>query len=201
MNIATDTILFPFRIFLPVDDFCFSPNHSSWVGPQIILKENAENLFFNQHGETISIKTNAALNESWTFYQSEDLIVIAEISDWDIHEFLHVEDSVKIIDLQAFDNDMNALEHAINEYQLLLSENYGLLSVFNFFLFPETDYNYSCEFLPGFYLSLIGMTNPQMGFQNLTMDKVFDFQPEDELHILENYDYYAGKEIPKKNHS
>jgi hypothetical protein len=198
LSVDTDTILFPFKMFLPIDDFCFSPNISSWVGPKIIIKQNSENLFFNNQGDTITIKTNAVMNESWTFYQSEDLVVVAEVTDWKMQDFLDVEDSVKTISFQTFDKDMNTIEHSICERQLLLSENYGLLSILNFYLFPETDYNDSYEFLPGFYLNLIGMTNPDMGFQNPTMFRVFDFQPEDELHIFEKLEENSGKAFQRR---
>lgn len=198
LTVDSDSILFPFRIFLPVDDFCFSPNHASWVGPKIIIKQNSENLFFNSLGDTMTIKTKAAMNESWTFYQSDELIVMAEVTDWKIQAFLDVEDSVKTISFQAFDAAMNTVEHSINEYPLLLSENYGLLSALNFYMFPETDYNYPGEIFPGFSLNLIGMTNPDMGFQNLTMFRVFDFQPEDELHIYEKLEYNTGLIFQRK---
>ncbi len=194
----TDSILFPFKIFLPVGGFCFSPYYSSWIGHEIIIKPNSENLFFNKYYEKITIKTNAMMNEAWTFYQSDEIIVIAEITEWDTEVFLGVEDSVKTISLQAFDINMDAIEHSINDTHLRLSKNYGLLSVLNFYLFPETDYQYSLEFLPGFYLTTIGMTNPDLGFQNLTMYRVFDFQPGDELHILEYKEENQGKLFERK---
>ena len=169
------------------------------IGPKIIIKENSENLFFNKDGYSISLKTNAVLNETWTFYQTEELVIIAKISEWNTMEFLGIEDEVKTISFQAFDADMNPIENEINAKQLLLSENYGLLSVFNFYTFPNFEYEYNdygTGNLPGFFNSLIGISNPEIGFQNLTMYKIYDFQPGDELHIHQIQYFVQGQYVP-----
>lgn len=186
-----DSTLYPFRIFLPDENsnwICYaSPSNASWIGPKVIIKENSDNLFFNKDGDTITIQTNALLGESWTFYQTEELIIIAEVVEWNTQEFLGVEDAVKKISFQAFNGEMINIDHPVNNHQLLLSENYGLLSAFNFYFFPET--NEYEEFIPyRFYFSLIGISNPEIGFQNPTTYNVHDFQPEDELHIRERYE-------------
>ena len=195
----TDSTLYPFRIFLPTDSWCHSPYVASLIGPKIIIKENSENLFFNKDGYSISLKTNAVLNETWTFYQTEELVIIAKISEWNTMEFLGIEDEVKTISFQAFDADMNPIENEINAKQLLLSENYGLLSVFNFYTFPDFEYEYygnETGHLPGFFNSLIGISNPEIGFQNLTMYKIYDFQPGDELHIHQKQYFVQGQYVP-----
>lgn len=172
-----DVIMYPNSIVRASDNSCYSPNKPSRIGEKVILKNDGMNLFFNQYFDTIFIKTTASLNENWIAYRSQTLIVRATVVSKTYQEFLGVLDSVKSISFQAYDLNMNLVNSSINQYELQISKNNGLIQFFDFYTFPDIPEN---EIL---YTS--GISNPQLGIQNFTWFETYDFEPEDELHIYE----------------
>lgn len=172
-----DVIMYPNSIVRASDNSCYSPNKPSRIGEKVILKNNGMNLFFNQYFDTIFIKTTASLNENWIAYRSQTLIVRATVQSKTYQEFLGVLDSVKTISFQAFDLNMNLVNNSVNQYELQISKNNGLIQFFDFYTFPNIPEN---EIL---YTS--GISNPPLGIQNFTWFETYDFEPEDELHIYE----------------
>jgi hypothetical protein len=63
-----DSVLYPFHNIQQLDYDCFTPYGDSWIGEKIIIDTNGFNYFFNRDHDTIKIKTNALMNESWTAY-------------------------------------------------------------------------------------------------------------------------------------
>ncbi len=183
VNYQTDSVFYPFSNIQELDDDCFTPSGPSWIGKKLMIQNNGYNLFFNKNNDTIKIKTNALLNESWTAYELPDSTVItARVLKHDTSEFLGQLDSVKTIGFQVYTKNMTPVTHPLNDMTLLLSKNFGLIKTFNFYLFPGYEINF-----PDYYLqeyNLTGLSKPQIGIQNLTRFDVFDFQPGDEIHVL-----------------
>lgn len=175
----TDTIYYPFSNIDMVDDYgCYNPEGPSWIGRKIIARKDGFNLFFNRNKDTIRLKTNARLHESWTAFEIPGSEVFrAEVSGIDTLSFLGLTDSVKTIEFRVYDASMVPVDHPVNEMKLLLSKHFGLVKTFNFNLFPG---------LIGYYgfqeYDLAGLSKPVAGVQNITWMDVFDFQPGDELH-------------------
>ena len=186
----TDSIFYPFKNIQKVDYNCFSPYGYSWIGKKVIIKNNGYNLFFNKYNDTIKIKTNAKINESWTAFDLKDSIkIIAQVKNIDTLTFLGQLDSVKIIEFKAYDKNMTPINPYLNE--ILLSKNNGLVRMMNFSLFPIAPNQSSYEILETY--NLIGLSNPNHGVQNLTWLEVFDFKVGDELHIFnETSDWFPG---------
>ena len=194
----SDSILYPYRNIHQLDHDCFSPTKFSWLGSKIHIKENGDNLFFNKYGEVITLKTKAILNEKWVAYQIENsLIIEAKVVKQDTIHFLGLVDSVKIIAFQAYDENMNSLDYNVNDMIVIISKNHGFIKTMNFIAFPNTD-TYR-EILKEY--NLVGLSNPKVGIQNLTTFDIYDFNVDDELHILTvNLDGQrkkTGKEIYK----
>lgn len=190
-----DSIYYPFSNIDLVDYYgCYTPYGPSWIGRKVIVREDGYNLFFNRNKDTIKLKTNAILHESWTAFQKAGSEIIrAEVSATDTLSFLGLTDSVKTIEFQVYDASMVPIDHALNEMTILLSKNFGFIRTFNFNLFPELiGYNGFQQY------DLAGLSKPGLGVQNFTWFEVFDFQPGDELH-----EYYRDfdperEEIRKK---
>jgi hypothetical protein len=192
----TDSILYPFSNIQQIDYDCFSPFSYSWIGEKVMIQSNGCNLFFNKQNDTIKIKTNATLNESWIAYELMDSIrIIAKVINLDTLEFLGQRDSVKTIEFQVYDKQMTPLFHNLNDMSILISKNYGFVKMLNFSLFPNFENNYLNEQLEIF--NLIGLTKPKIGIQNLTWFDVYDFQVGDELHIL----YESSDWVPNVGYS
>lgn len=200
VNYQNDSILFPFSNIQQIDYDCFTPYGASWIGDKLIIQNNGYNIFFNKELDTIKIKTNALLNESWTAYELADSTrIIATVLKYDTLGFIGQLDSAKTIGFQVYDKTMTPISNKLNNMSVILSKNFGLVKTFNFNLFPDYETDHSLyEQLEEY--DLIGLSKPQIGIQNLTWFDVHDFQIGDEIHVLyqsgrwaEGYDYAQSK--------
>lgn len=195
-----DTIFYPFTVIVEQGNYCYSPFKASWIGEKVIIDIDGNNYFMNFHADSIRIKTSAALNETWMAYHLKDSIVImATVVKHSKSFFLGIEDSVKTISFQCYDKNMDSLDTPLNEKQIELSENYGLIKTLDFYYFPNiNDNGYSSQE----ELVLVGLTNPQLGVQNITWKDIYNFMAGDELHIIEEFSdwrEFGGRAYTRKS--
>lgn len=176
------TQLFPFTIVREIDINCYSPIEPSRLGRSVILRDNGFNEFITYSYDTLKIKTDALLNESWIFFRDSMYEVTATVSSISEESLFGVSDSVKNITLQFKDLNGVPVNHFFNTISIKLSKNYGLKQWFDFAVFPNHESTAS--------INLTGLTNPNVGFINFTWFETFDFHAGDELHIYyRSYDY------------
>ncbi|HBX53168.1 MAG: hypothetical protein A2275_17620 [Bacteroidetes bacterium RIFOXYA12_FULL_35_11] len=181
-------------------------NGASWIGYKYRLLPNGDNIFFNAYHEPIIIKTPIYINNSWEMYRSDSLniVITAVVSEIINMSFLGLTDSIATIKLFAKDTNNISIENPVNNYTLRLSKNYGLKTIFNFYTFPFTNsLNQRCFYFLSDTLNLIGITNPRIGWQNITAYDVYNWQPGWEFHTTEGtttlhgsypwYDYTENK--------
>ncbi len=184
VHFETDSVLFPMGNIRQISNECYTPLGASSFGAKIVLKANGENLFFNKNNDTILIKSSAFLNETWIAYQIPgNQIVTAQVTEVDTMSFLGINDSIKVISFQVYDQFMTPVNHVLNAFQVILSKNYGMIKTLNFYNFPDfiSVYGYSEENLEE--LNICGLNNPDTGLQNIKWSDIYDFQPGDQLHI------------------
>lgn len=177
-----DSIFFPFKSIQKKDEVCYDAEGSSWSGNKIIVSPEW-NYFFNEHSDTMKIKTNAKFHEGWKFFENEDVIVEAVVYFHDTMTVLGLVDSVKTIDLQAYykTEPTGMFAHGV----LLLSKHYGLIKTYNLHVFPGKYQPVSGTTNLKTH-TLVGMNQPILGMQNLNWFDVFDFQPGEEFHTEEH---------------
>lgn len=164
-----------------LDYRCFTPYGFSWIGKKMVIKPNF-NLFFNQNNDTIFIKTNSKINEQWKAFNLKDsILVFGQVVKTDTMSFLGLKDSVKTIGFKVYDKTMMPLSMNLNSMTVMISKNYGFVKTINFSLFPNCEPNYFQEYLQN--LSLIGLSKPMVGVQNLTWFEANDFKINDEIHV------------------
>ena len=173
------TQLFPFTIVRQIDTDCFSPIEPSRLGRSVILRDNGYNEFITYTYDTLKIKTDALLNESWIFFRDSMYEVTATVSSITEESLFGVSDTVKNITLQFKDLNGVPVNHYFNSITIKLSKSYGLKQWFDFAIFPNYQSIAS--------INLTGLTNPNMGLTNFTWLETFDFHPGDELHIYQRY--------------
>ena len=160
------------QVNIPVGE-CVHNDAYSWSGPGFQVFANGLNVFFNRNYDSLFIYTQAELGDSWTFYSdSTGNEYIATITDISIKNFLGVTDTVKTISIEGE-----------NSYSLELSQNYGLLKTFNFRDFPyfgEDSYQV-------YQYDLIGLSNPAIGYQKMSLLDVYDYEVGDEVHWTNEY--------------
>jgi hypothetical protein len=180
-----DSVFYPFATIQEVSKNCFSPYKASWIGEKVVVKPDGINLFFNRDGDTIMLKTRARIKETWIAFQSADNFrVKATVQSIELVNFLGLADSVKTITLTVTDLNENTVNHALNKLKVKISKTYGFIETLNFYLFPDITVRYPNDRLEVY--SLVGLTNPKVGVQNLTWFEVNDFQVGDELHVQEH---------------
>lgn len=187
VKVLNDSILFPFKNIQTNDLRCYNPYGTSWLGGKIVISPTW-NYFFNDKNDTIKIKTNAVLSESWTLFNRNDISITATVNSCDTMTFMGVTDSVKTILLHVYDMTMKPTPHALEGKKMILSKNYGFVHTFNFIYWPDFTYYSIYGFNKEF--NLCGLTNPELGVQNLTWKEIFNFQPGDEIH--KKYTYSPG---------
>ena len=162
------------------------------LGKYVRISPNGTNLFFNKLADTIRIETMAHIGESWKVWSGETFSVYGEMLETELGEVFGTPDSIKSIRLNAFDEDMNLVENFMfNDSIIRLSKNYGLLTTFNFVVFPNMYEYYFGQ--PCKLYSLYGIESEGMGGDNLTTFDVFDFQPGDIIEFeRKNLDYGNG---------
>ncbi len=193
-----DSILYPFAVIQDSVDYCYSSTYASWIGSKVVVRSNGDNLFFNKYLDTLLIKTQADSSDSWVAFEIPDSITVqAIVTNHDTMSFIGLSDSVKTISFQAYDKSMDSLDIPVNGMMVQLSKNYGLIKTLNYYLFPNIGtgvFQYGLEHMGEF--DLVGMSNPEIGFKNLTWLEVNDFQAGDELHITE--EVFCGGESTVK---
>ncbi|MBN2263021.1 MAG: T9SS type A sorting domain-containing protein [Prolixibacteraceae bacterium] len=159
---------------------CVVLNKPSWLGEKLLVHPDGYCSFFNKNNDTINIRVNALLNENWLAYSDSLVLIRAHVLLHDVKEFLGLSDSVKTISFQAYAYNGDSVDHYLNNKQLELSKNYGMVQAFNFLNFLDNE-NESEQY------HLVGLSEPKVGVQNLTWFDVFDFQVGDEIHVFEIY--------------
>jgi len=179
-----DSILYPFAVIQDMGDNCFSPSHGSWIGNKVIIEDSGDNLFFNKHGDTINLQTQAMPGDSWLVFQRTGLLTIkGRVTALAEGEVLGMQDSVKTVRFQAYDIEDQAINHPVNSMEIQLSQNYGLVKTLNFALFPVLGGGPLGRSLTEYELA--GLSDPQVGIQNLSWRDAHNFQVGDVLHVRE----------------
>jgi len=175
---------------------CYSNEHPSWIGYRVDEYENGDHYFFNVAGDSILIKSSSEVDDEWVSYTfgNGDYVRGKVVTKEEI-DFLGQTDSVKTIQFNALNSYGNPVASSINNKKIMISKSWGMIQALNFKLFPDLyDYPYY-EYINEY--ELCGMSQPQSGIQNLTIENIFDFEVDDELHIhqfasswLQNHYFY-----------
>jgi hypothetical protein len=166
------------------DSACYNPFGASWVGKEIIIKENGDNIMFNKYNDTLLIKTNLQTDEEWTLFSKDDIKIKASVFEIKDSTFLGIQDSIKKIQLKYIgvpSEDINTLNF---DKPIILSKNHGMLQIFNVYEFPYKDFDLTSYWST--YYNLFDMAMSKNGV-NITAQHIFDFGHGDEIHIEEKY--------------
>jgi hypothetical protein len=181
---------------------CFVPGRYGWAGEEVIIRPSTgEHWITTLYGDSVYIRAQDPVGSNWLSIDGSAFGPIhAEVVSVVDSAFFGVQDSVKTIKIGVYDVFENEWGYEFGT--ILLSEHYGLLSTLAFSLINA---NYLDDGLPvvnyfgeepfysqsgmGFsyqyYLS--GSNELDEGITNLTDEEIYDFQPGDVLHIIEDY--------------
>lgn len=150
------------------DQNCFRKNQNHWFGNKYIEMDNGVFYFFNQHNDTITIKTQDT--NSWISYKySDNSYLEAKINSLSLMNVLNFSDSVKQIVFKRKDINGNIIPDSINQISLLLSKNYSFIKLFAFNSFPDSIQ----------LLDITGIQSLQAGNVIPKIREIYDFAPGD----------------------
>jgi hypothetical protein len=198
-----DSILYPFSDLHQIDYECYSITAGSWLSKYIVFDEEGNTIFINGENQSILIKNKAELNEVWDVFTNNDIKVEGKVTSLSLKSILGLEDSIKTISFFVYNLNNEAINHTLNQFSIEVSKHFGLVKTVNFYYFEHStdDYHNHSHSFDAF--NLIGINEPQLGFQNINLrEQYFDFQEGDELHFQEFYNsflylYYDKKIIHK----
>ncbi len=118
-------------------------NGASWWGKELIATDTGYTFLYNHINDTIVIKNNAALNDSWILYTTDslDFVYQATVTQIDTMTILGNVDSVKIITISVFDKMNNPVADSTNGTEIILSKEHGLVQTLDWYMFPYRDNN------------------------------------------------------------
>jgi hypothetical protein len=160
--------------------YCFDTVFGSVLGKMVCRQGNGTFVFFNHMGDSVFLKTDAALLQSWKMISlPNSAYLLATVTEIRSDSVCGLSDLVKVITLQAKNAANQNIQHIFNNKQIVLSKNYGLTHIFDFVLFPS-------DTIPW---TLIGKTTPSVGFQEFNIGDVYNFDVGDEFH---SYEYHGN---------
>ncbi len=175
-------------------------NGASWWGKELIATDTGYTFLYNHINDTIVIKNNAALNDSWILYTTDslDFVYQATVTQIDTMTILGNVDSVKIITISVFDKMNNPVADSTNGTEIILSKEHGLVQTLDWYMFPYRDNNgYYPIDIECFY-SILNEDNKARLTLQVFLFKISEFKP-----IL-NYDihnYEIGEEFLESGYS
>jgi len=169
--------------------YCNKQNRPGWLGPRIEFDNQFSYLFFNQGNDTLHFSFNTEVDGPIPFYNDsiQKFSILYEKND--TLTLLGQTDSVRYFKIIHSDLDGNPIDSPLNDYDLIISKQFGLASFFVINSFPSV-------IKP---LQLIGNINPNAGFYEITNEMVYDHQPGDEIQFNEYQHYETGVNPPWYN--
>jgi len=186
-------IYYPFKTPRKYRDFyfeygvkgAFDTAGGSWVGEKIISQNDGTYLFDTYFGDTVVIKTQAAVGESWVFLNDTSLIYYkATVTSKSARAIDGVIDSVKVITVKAYHQITGLIADPVDDLKIIVSKNHGFYEVFDLHMFPHR---------------LVMPKNPSIYIIELhTFDYFFEFADKQQfrqtsIYIPRNEEFYNYK--------
>ena len=123
---------------------CVNIHGASWLGSHVVVDSLGVNTFFNKNEDSIFVKTFAQIGQSWHLYNfSNGNYLEATISSLSIQLVNGIADSVKQITMQCKDSLGNTAANIFNGQSLLISKQYGIIKLVDFYNFPNDALSFS----------------------------------------------------------
>jgi hypothetical protein len=119
--------------------YCVDTLTPSWLGQYSIRKSNGDEFFIVNYLDSLLIKTNAGINDSWNFYHRriDSVDFVATVSNIDILTIDNSIDSVKTIRLSTYKNGL-IIPNNLNDSLIILSKNNGVLKMYEYYFLNYT---------------------------------------------------------------
>ena len=111
--------------------------NGSWLGHTITVLPDGTHYFDNYWGDTVILKPQAQLNDSWVMYNdASDIYYTATITSVATDYVLGNPDSVKTITIKAYQQSTPLTTDPMNNSQLVISKDNGFVQTCDLYMFP-----------------------------------------------------------------
>jgi hypothetical protein len=147
----------------------------SWLGKKVVQLANGTTIFDNIWNDTVFVRTQAGLGESWTFFDDASPVYYkATVTKIDTESVLGQLDSVKSIQITALIGSTVQTTNEVNGLTLALSKNHGFVRVFDLYSFP---FKVGSRTVNDYFFNIFGRNYlfKQTSYQNPRYYDLFDF--------------------------
>ena len=197
---GSDTIFYPYhtpryRTYPP------DSTGNSWLGKKVIKQADGTFLFDDMWHDTVVVKTQALLGDTWTFYNdTTNISYKATVTAIDTMTVLGTLDSVKKIKIEADTNGVMNIADPVNHFTIILSKHHGFVQIFDLYTFPyhiPGDLVHGLEGYDYYYDLVLGNTicNCDIGPANIadTINSIFHLVPFHDPTLMEVYNFSIGE--------
>jgi hypothetical protein len=170
----SDTLFISYNAFRDTSEMdCIDTTNGAVLGRNVYKSNNGWFYFFNKDSDTIGINTQATLNEVWKYTTlPAGCYLEAKVTAIQQETIFGQTDQVKVITLQAKQNNGQTIPHSFNGVTIELSQHYGLIRMYDVYQTPYDTMVYT----------LIGKTSDNMGFHGITWQDIYNYDIGDEFH-------------------
>ncbi len=145
---GADTIYYPYRTcraynylrlsrFSGCDSFHMNTNGGSWLGGRVVKHPDGTFVFDNNYGGSVTIKTQANLGDTFSFYQDSTQISFwAQVTSIDTQTILGTIDSVKTYEIHSDSAGTAFTADWLNHFTFKISKTKGFVRAFDLYTFP-----------------------------------------------------------------
>jgi hypothetical protein len=109
----------------------------SWLGDVIMITPDGTHLFINHANDTVVIKPQAAVNDSWVLYDdTTSIYYMATLTQADTMTVLNTLDSIKAITITALDGSTPLTTDPLHNKRIILSKTHGFVQVMDLYNIP-----------------------------------------------------------------
>jgi hypothetical protein len=188
-----DSLFFSFpRIFRITGTTVVDTAAGSILGKHILKRHEGVFLVTNWQGDSLLLCPHASVGESWHFSPLPlSGYMLATIVSSGTGMVLGTPDSLKTINLQAFDSLNNPATQLMNGRQIVLSKHHGIVQTFDLYKYPD---------LPNNDFTLAGTSQPRAGIQPLSRKETYSFRPGDVFHLFTDDEFNSGHSFVTKSY-
>jgi hypothetical protein len=161
-------------------NMCLKQNKTGWAGSSVLNTNNSVYTFLQDDGDEISFNFNTNMNDTNLVYIDGTQMLKMSYANTSLTQVLGLSDSVNYYHLYHTDLLGNQISSALNQFQIAVGKQLGLISFFKIDSFPAQINT----------LQLLGDQSTSAGFFELNNEMLYDYAVGDE------YQYYLAS-----NHS
>jgi Secretion system C-terminal sorting domain len=173
----------------------------SWLGKNVIAKNDGTFYFDNIWHDTVVIRTQAHTGESWVFYNDTTRrYYLAKLIGEDTMTIAGSLDSVKTINIKAYDDTGFVPSDSVNRLIIKLSKNHGFYQAIDLYTFPYhppdsgylQNFDYFLDIVTNTGFNMSNSVFTQVAFINPTRTQLFDWNVGDVFEVGRCNIYYPG---------